>query len=81
MKKARAKKMTIEQYRAWRDREMWANDFNALRKREFLGEQLPDNEKALMADLIKKLEATGGVPPPSKTMLAAKEKEAKKKAE
>lgn len=79
MKKARAKKMTLEQYRAWRDREMWMNSFNALRKKEFLGEALTEFEKAEMATLIPKLEATGGLPPPSKGMLDAKAKlEAKK---
>ncbi len=79
IKKARAKKMSLEQYRAWRDREMWANEFNALRKREMLGETLNDTEKAQMADLTQKLEAGGGVPPVSKSMLDAVEK-AKKKA-
>lgn len=81
MKKAKAKKMTLEQYRAWRDREMWMNDYNAIRKKEFLGEPLSELEKTNYADLEKKLEATGGVPPPSKTMLAAKEKKEKPKAE
>jgi hypothetical protein len=81
LKKAKAKKMTLEQYRAWRDREMWMNDFNALRKKEFLGEKLSEIEKVNFADLQKKLEATGGVPPPSKTMMAAKEKKEKPKAE
>lgn len=79
MKKARAKKMTLEQYRAWRDREMWMNEYNALKKREMLGETLPEVEKNQMNDLVKKLEATGGVPAPSKSMLDAVEK-AKKKA-
>lgn len=80
MKKARAKKMTLEQYRAWRDREMWMNEYNALKKREMLGEALPENEKRVMNELVTKLEATGGVPEPSKSMLDAVEK-AKKKAE
>lgn len=82
MKKAKAKKMTLEQYRAWRDREMWCNDFNALRKKEFLGETLNEYETNLKAELTTKLEATGGLPPISKTLLAEKEKaEKKKKAE
>lgn len=72
-KKARAKKMTLEQYRAWRDREMWMNAFNALRKKEFLGEKLTQLEEQQKKDLTKKLEASGGIPPPSKTMLQAKE--------
>lgn len=79
IKKARAKKMTLEQYRAWRDREMWMNEYNALKKREMLGETLPEAEKSQMNELTVKLEATGGVPPPSKSMLDAVEK-AKKKA-
>ncbi len=74
-KKARAKKMTLEQYRAWRDRELWANIYNAIRKKQYLGETLTDDEKKQMADLAPKLEATGGIPPVSKTLLD----EAKKK--
>ncbi len=78
-KKAKAKKMTLEEYRAWRDREMWVNEFNALRKRVMLGETLNEVEQGQMNELEKKLEAGGGVPPPSKSMLDAVEK-AKKKA-
>jgi hypothetical protein len=74
-KKARAKKMTLEQYRAWRDRELWANTYNAIRKKQFLGETLTEAETKEMADLAPKLEATGGIPPVSKTLLD----EAKKK--
>ncbi len=74
-KKARAKKMTLEQYRAWRDRELWLNTYNAIRKKQFLGETLTDAEQKEMADLAPKLEATGGIPPPSKTLID----EAKKK--
>ncbi len=77
-KKAKAKGMSLEDYRKWRDREMWLNDFNALRKKQFLGEALTKDEDAKMKDLEKKLTATGGVPPPSKTMMAAKEKKPKK---
>ncbi|OGJ58160.1 hypothetical protein A2881_00095 [Candidatus Peribacteria bacterium RIFCSPHIGHO2_01_FULL_55_13] len=73
-KKAREKKMTLEEYRKWRDKEMWTNDFNALRKRSMLGEALTSEETAKMQDLEKKLEASGGVPPPSKTLLAEVEK-------
>jgi hypothetical protein len=69
-KKAKAKGMTLEDYRKWRDREMWLNDFNALRKRKFKGEELKPDEVAKMAELEKKLMETGGIPPPSKTMLA-----------
>jgi hypothetical protein len=77
-KKAREKKMTREEYRSWRDKEMWTNDFNALRKRSMLGETLSAEETKKMKDLEKKLEASGGVPPPSKTLLQEVEK--KKKA-
>jgi hypothetical protein len=80
MKKARAKKMTLEQYRQWRDREMWMNEYNALKKREMLGETLNESEKSQMEELAKKLEATGGVPAPSKSMLDAVEKAKKKLA-
>ena len=76
-KKARAKKMSLEEYRKWRDREMWKNEFNALRKKEFLGEMLSADEKNQQKDLTEKLEKTGGVPPPSKTMLQAKEEKEK----
>lgn len=74
-KKARAKKMTLEEYRAWRDRELWLNTYNAIRKKQFLGETLTPDETQQMADLAPKLEATGGIPPVSKTLLD----EAKKK--
>ncbi|MBI2117973.1 hypothetical protein HYT95_03675, partial [Candidatus Peregrinibacteria bacterium] len=74
-KKARAKKMTLEQYRKWRDREMWVNAFNALRKKEFVGEKLSAEEQRQMQELRGKLEQSGGVPPPSKTMQQAKEGE------
>ncbi len=74
-KKARAKKMTLEAYRAWRDRELWLNLYNAIRKKQFLGETLTDAEVKEMADLTPKLEATGGIPAVSKTLLD----EAKKK--
>lgn len=73
-KKAKAKGMKLEEYRVWRDREMWTNEFNALRKRVMLGETLADAERTQLQDLEKKLEASGGVPPPSKGMLDAVEK-------
>jgi hypothetical protein len=71
MQKARAKKMTLEQYRTWRDREMWANEFNALRKKQMLGTPLTGTEQAKLEELLPKLEKTGGLPPVSKTLLAA----------
>jgi len=73
IKKAKKKKMTLEQYRAWRDREMWTNDFNALRKKA-ISEALTDSEKAMMAELEKKLVLSGGVPPPSKAMTEMQER-------
>lgn len=73
-KKARAKKMSLEEYRAWRDREMWTNEFNALRKKTFVGETLTPAEEQQLQELQKKLEASGGVPEPSKGMLDAKKK-------
>ncbi len=66
MKKARQKGMKIEEYRAWRDREMWLNDFNMIRKKDLLEGNLTDQEKKTMEDLKQKLEKTGGVPPISK---------------
>ena len=74
-KKARAKNMTLEQYRKWRDREMWVNAFNVLRKKEFLGNTLTMEEQQQMKELQGKLEQSGGVPPPSKTMQQAKGEE------
>jgi len=68
--KARKKGMSLEQYRAWRDREMWTNDFNALRKKA-LTEKLSVEELAKQKELEQKLEKTGGVPPPSKAILEA----------
>ena len=73
-KKAKAKGMKLDEYRKWRDREMWLNDFNMLRKKTFKGEALTKDDETKMAELEKKLEASGGVPPPSKTMIAEAEK-------
>jgi hypothetical protein len=77
--KARKKGMKLEEYRAWRDREMWTNDFNALRKK-MISEPLSADEQAKMKDLQGKLEQSGGVPPPSKAILEAEalKKEGKK---
>ncbi|MBP7114323.1 MAG: type IV secretion system DNA-binding domain-containing protein [Candidatus Peribacteraceae bacterium] len=76
IEKAKKKGMKLADYRAWRDREMWTNDFNALRKKA-ISEELSVEEKAKLADLQARLEKSGGVPPPSKAMIEA---EAKKKA-
>ncbi|MFA6038787.1 MAG: type IV secretion system DNA-binding domain-containing protein [Candidatus Peribacteraceae bacterium] len=73
LKKARRKGMSLEQYRKWRDRELWTNEFNALRKKQFVGETLTVEEQKNFSDLEKKLVDSGGVPPPSKTLMAAKE--------
>jgi len=70
--------MKLEEYRKWRDREMWLNDFNMIRKKEFMGEALSDEEVKSKAELEKKLTDSGGVPEPSKTMLALKEKRERK---
>jgi hypothetical protein len=73
IERARKKGMKIEEYRAWRDREMWINDFNALRKKS-ITEALSPEEQAKMKEMEQKLEQTGGVPPPSKAMLEAMKK-------
>ncbi len=78
-KKAKAKGMSLKDYRAWRDREMWLNEYNALRKREMLGEPLSDDERKQMQELAAKLEQSGGIPPPSKSMLDAVEKGKKRR--
>ncbi|MDD3896643.1 MAG: type IV secretion system DNA-binding domain-containing protein [Candidatus Peribacteraceae bacterium] len=67
-KRAKKKGMTIEQYRQWRDREMWLNDFNALRKRALIGEQLSAEEEKQYKHLEKQLRDSGGVPEVSKTL-------------
>ncbi|MDD5751491.1 MAG: DUF87 domain-containing protein [Candidatus Peribacteraceae bacterium] len=72
--KAKKKGMSLEQYRAWRDREMWTNDFNVLRKKEILGESLTVEEQKSYEDLKKHLEKSGGVPPLSKAMQELKER-------
>ena len=77
VKKAKAKKMTLEQYRAWRDRELWTNEYNAIRKKKMLSEPVSKDEEAKMAELEKKLEASGGVPAVSKTLLDAAAKKKK----
>ena len=74
--KAKKKGMKLDEYRAWRDREMWTNDFNALRKKA-ITESLSAEEQGKMKDLEGKLEKSGGVPPPSKGMLDAMEKSKK----
>ena len=81
MEKARKKGMKLADYRAWRDREMWINDFNMIRKKEFLGEAISADEKAKMKELSEKLEKTGGIPPPSKAMMDMKDKKEGKTGE
>ncbi len=84
--KARKKNMTLEAYRAWRDRELWTNEFNALRKKEVLGETMTASEQTSYTTLKTKLEASGGVPELSKGLQELKAKKEgtyvpKKKAE
>lgn len=67
--KARKKGMKLDEYRAWRDREMWTNDYNAIRKKQFAGEALTSDDEKKMAELGARLEQTGGIPPPSKAMI------------
>ncbi|MDA0376307.1 MAG: type IV secretion system DNA-binding domain-containing protein [bacterium] len=68
LKKARKKGMKLDEYRAWRDREMWLNDFNMLRKQHLLEANLSDVQAKEMAELTKKLETSGGIPEVSKTL-------------
>jgi hypothetical protein len=72
-KKARKKGMNLDQYRRWRDREMYINQYNALRKKIIIGEALTTEETAQKADLELRLEANGGVPELSKGLLKIKE--------
>ena len=78
-KKARKKGMKLEEYRVWRDRELWTNEFNSLRKKEIVGEELTEEEKNLYKDLSGKLEKSGGIPELSKTLQELKEKVEKRK--
>lgn len=70
-KKARAKGMSLVEYRAWRDREMWTNEFNQLRKKKMLGEEMSVLETTKYTELEKRLTEGGGVPPPSKALIQA----------
>lgn len=70
-KKARAKGMSIEEYRKWRDREMWTNEFNGLRKKKMTGEEMSVLEQTKYTELEKRLNESGGVPPPSKALIQA----------
>jgi hypothetical protein len=77
IKRARKKGMKLPEYRAWRDREMWLNDFNMLRKQHLLEANLSEVQTKEMAELEKKLADSGGVPEISKTLLAEMEKRKK----
>ncbi|OGJ59534.1 hypothetical protein A2635_02460 [Candidatus Peribacteria bacterium RIFCSPHIGHO2_01_FULL_51_9] len=68
LKKARKKGMKLEEYRTWRDREMWTNEFNSLRKKQILKEAFLPEEQKQFVDLQKKLEGSGGIPPLSKAL-------------
>ena len=76
-KKARKKGMKLEEYRKWRDREMWTNDFNGLRKKKLLGEELSTDEEKEMKDLEKKLQDSGGIPEVSKALQVQIDKQKK----
>jgi len=62
-KKARAKGMKLDEYRKWRDREMWVNTYKPIKKKQMLQEPVTDPEHKEITDLPPKLEATGGTPP------------------
>ncbi len=68
LKKARKRGMSLADYRKWRDRELWTNEFNALRKKTTLGDALSDDERAKWIELEQKLTASGGIPPPGKAI-------------
>ena len=65
--------MKLAEYRAWRDREMWTNEFNALRKKKILGEALSENDEKQWKDFESKLEKSGGIPPISKGLQELKD--------
>lgn len=66
IKKAQKKGMSLKEYRAWRDRELWTNEYNQLRKKSVLGEDMSKEEQKLMKEYEEKLVASGGIPPMSK---------------
>ena len=59
VKKAKKKGMKLAEYRSWRDREMWTNRLNQIKKAEREG-KITDDEKKEMEDLIKKIDSAGG---------------------
>ncbi len=71
--KAKKKGMKLTEYRAWRDREMWTNDFNALRKKA-ITQALSAEDQLKLQELQAKLESSGGIPPPSKAMIESERK-------
>jgi ribosomal protein L12E/L44/L45/RPP1/RPP2 len=51
---------------------MWSNEYNALRKKQMLGQDLTPDEQTKYADYEQKLLANGGaVPPISKSLVQA----------
>ena len=60
IKKAKKKGMKLAEYRLWRDREMWTNELNALKKKQNLGEELSADELKRTEELSAKLSAVGG---------------------
>jgi len=78
VKKAKKKGMSLKEYRAWRDREMWTNEYNSLRKKQILGEAFASEEEKLWKELEKKLEMSGGVPALSKALQELKDRNGQK---
>jgi hypothetical protein len=76
--KAKKKGMSLPEYRAWRDRELWTNEFNALRKKKLLGEALTAEEEKQLTVLQQKLEKSGGIPDISKALKEQIEKRSPK---
>jgi hypothetical protein len=60
IKKAKKKGMKLAEYRTWRDREMWTNSYNALKKKLTNEGSLSDAEKKEMEELQKKISTAGG---------------------
>lgn len=77
LKKARKKGMKLAEYRVWRDREMWTNEYNALRKKKILGEALSSGDEKQWNNLKAQLEKSGGIPPLSKGLMELQEQQKK----
>lgn len=77
LKKARKKGMKLAEYRAWRDREMWTNEYNALRKKKILGEAFTKDDEKKWKDIEVQLEKSGGIPPLSKGLMELQQQQKK----